>query len=563
VVLSIFHGGYAPAAWGWTALLAFWICILVLAFRSEQLVDYGAVALVGGFVAVAGWTALSATWSRSVPRTMLELERDLVYVALATAVLLLCNSAGRWQLIWGLCAGLVVVAGLAVVVYLASTPRVDTTQGYLLFSPVGYANALGGLVALAVPLLAAFAAYDPRRVVRGAAGASVAVSTIALFLTQNRAGFIGLGVAFVVWFSRTDAPARALAATLELAVPVGVALVAIKLLGLFDTHRQVADVAGRRVGAGAIVAFAVIVSAFVAARLTRLGLPRARVVYRAQIGAVAAALLACLAVCLALIGAGNRAQYWRVAWHSFEKHLLLGTGAGTFDEQWLRYRGTGLSVQDAHSLYLETLSELGAVGLLLLLALLAIPIVVSRRTRDPLTTACLAAYCAFLVHAGFEWDWEMPVVIVSGLVLASVLVRSRAGGTALALRRVGRFTGAVAVAFLAAFALVALVGNSDVIGAERQIARGDFGAAAVQATRATRLLPWSSEPWIVIADVHARSSDAAGSRAALRQAIARDSGDWSLWFRLAAVSHGNERAVALRRAVALNPGLFSSAEPGS
>src|SRR6266566_1064142 len=53
VVLSLFHGGYAPAAWGWTALLGFWISILVLAFRSEQVVDRAAVALVGGFAAVA------------------------------------------------------------------------------------------------------------------------------------------------------------------------------------------------------------------------------------------------------------------------------------------------------------------------------------------------------------------------------------------------------------------------------------------------------------------------------------------------------------------------------
>jgi Flp pilus assembly protein TadD len=110
---------------------------------------------------------------------------------------------------------------------------------------------------------------------------------------------------------------------------------------------------------------------------------------------------------------------------------------------------------------------------------------------------------------------------------------------------------------------MALVGNSDVVAAERQIAQGDLGAAAAQATRATHVLPWSSEPWLVIADVHARGSDQAGARAALRQAIARDSADWSLWFRLAAVSHGNERAVALRRAAVLDPGFFSTTGQGS
>jgi hypothetical protein len=176
---------------------------------------------------------------------------------------------------------------------------------------------------------------------------------------------------------------------------------------------------------------------------------------------------------------------------------------------------------------------------------------------------CLASYCAFLVHAGFEWDWEMPVVTVSGLVLASALVRSRVKATGFALRRVARRAGIVAVAVVAAFAVVALVGNSAVVSAEQQIAQGHLQAAAARATWATHLLPWSSEPWLVIADARARSLDQEGSRVALRKAIARDDADWALWFRLAAASHGNERAVALRRAVALDPGLFSGVGVGS
>jgi len=368
---------------------------------------------------------------------MLELERDLVYVAVATAVLVLCTSEDRSQLVWGLCAGLVVVVGLAVALYLASTPEVDATQGYLLFRPVGYANALGGLLVLALPPLVAFAAHDPRPAIAAVARASVVVSAVALYLTQNRAGYIALAVAFVVWISRTDAPARAFATTFALTILVGTALTAIKLLDLFDTHRQVADLGARRITAGVVVAAA----AALATRLPRFGVPGVRVGRRAQIRGVIAAACAGIAFCVALFGSGSRAQYWRVAWHTFEKHLLLGTGAGTFDEQWLRYRGSGLSVQDAHNLYLETLAELGVVGLLLLVAVLALPIVVSRRTRDPLTTACLAAYCAFLVHAAFEWDWEMPVVTVSGLVLASVLVRSGTGGEGFALHGLARGRG--------------------------------------------------------------------------------------------------------------------------
>jgi hypothetical protein len=156
----------------------------------------------------------------------------------------------------------------------------------------------------------------------------------------------------------------------------------------------------------------------------------------------------------------------------------------------------------------------------------------------------------------------MPVVTVSGLVLASVLVRSGTDGKRFALRGVARVAGIGAAAVVAAFAVAALVGNTDVVAAERQIAKGDLQAATAQANRARKLLPWSSEPWLVIADVRARSFDQAGSRVALREAIARDAADWALWFRLAAASHGSERAVALRRAIALDPRLLSGVGSG-
>jgi O-antigen ligase len=554
VGLSLVHGGYAPAAWGWTALLGFWATLLGLVFQSDRRVDRAGVALVGGVGAVAGWTALSSTWTQSVPRTMLELERDLVYVAIAAAVLLLCDSSDRSQLMCGLGGGLVVVIASAVGLYFASAPELDATQGYLLFRPIGYANALGGLVALAFPLVVPLAAHDARRAVASAAGAAAVVLAVALYLTQNRSGYLAVGVALVVWLTRTHAPVR-----FSVAIPAGLAVTAVSLLDLFDTHRQIADIAERRIGAAAIVVALAAVAFVLAPRMHRLTVPSAWVTRGARVAAV----LAGIALCRALVGFGDRAQYWRVARRAFEQHPLLGTGAGTFDEQWLRYRGIGVSVRDAHNLYLETVSELGVVGLVLLVALLALPIVVSRRARDPLTTACLASYCAFLVHAAFEWDWEMPVVTVSGLLLASVLVRSRASASEVALGRLARFAGAAAVAVVAAFAVVTLVGNTDVVAAERLMAGGDVQGAAAHANRARQLLPWASEPWLVIADTRARSFDEAGARASLRAAIALDGADWALWFRLAAASRGNERDVALRRAIALNPRLVSGVGPGS
>src|SRR5207248_11780267 len=82
VVLAWFHGWYAPVAWGWAALVGFWVVILVLLVQAPHELDRAGVALLGALAAVVVWTGASATWSLSAPRTMLEVERGLVYVAL-------------------------------------------------------------------------------------------------------------------------------------------------------------------------------------------------------------------------------------------------------------------------------------------------------------------------------------------------------------------------------------------------------------------------------------------------------------------------------------------------
>jgi hypothetical protein len=35
--------------------------------------------------------------------------------------------------------------------------------------------------------------------------------------------------------------------------------------------------------------------------------------------------------------------------------------------------------------------------------------------------AAVGAYAAFLVHAGLDWDWELPAVVVAGLCCAGAV----------------------------------------------------------------------------------------------------------------------------------------------
>ncbi len=69
-----------------------------------------------------------------------------------------------------------------------------------------------------------------------------------------------------------------------------------------------------------------------------------------------------------LSSSGRTVQY-RVAFHEFAQHRLFGSGAGTYERYWTKARPIGTwKIRDAHSLYVETLGELGLVGLSLLAA---------------------------------------------------------------------------------------------------------------------------------------------------------------------------------------------------
>jgi O-antigen ligase len=127
---------------------------------------------------------------------------------------------------------------------------------------------------------------------------------------------------------------------------------------------------------------------------------------------------------------GRRPGYWRAALSEYRAHPALGDGAGAFGRYWLQHPSADPGVQgtrDAHSLYIETLAELGPVGLALLLVALGAPLAALPRARSPAVPAAAGAYVAYLVHAGVDWDWEMPAVTLAALLCAAgVLVASRA-----------------------------------------------------------------------------------------------------------------------------------------
>jgi hypothetical protein len=255
------------------------------------------------------------------------------------------------------------------------------------------------------------------------------------------------------------------------------------------------------------------------------------------------------------ISGSSRSDYWRVAWHDVEDHPLLGSGAGSYERRWLARRPADLPVRDAHSLYLETLAELGPLGLLLLLGALGAPLVAAVAARaHPLVPPALAAYCCYLVHAGVDWDWEMPAVTLAGLSAgAALLVAARPTDTTRGLspRLLASVVGA-ACAVLVLTAL-ALVGNQALDRSAAALDRTDPDEAKRQARRAVRWTPWASEPWRLLGEAQLAEGDVAAARTSFRRGLAEDNRSWELWLDLGLASDGPERRRAFDRASALNP----------
>ncbi|HSP73947.1 MAG TPA: hypothetical protein VLN26_16350, partial [Gaiellaceae bacterium] len=208
----------------------------------------------------------------------------------------------------------------------------------------------------------------------------------------------------------------------------------------------------------------------------------------------------------------------------------------------------------AHNLYLETLAELGPVGLALLLAFVgAIAAAAVRARRSPFAAAGTAGFAAFAVHAAVDWDFQIVAVSLAGLLCAAALLVAAREPEAAALSSRRRGAAIVALLGLAAVAIAVQVGNSALANGRAALDRGALGSAQSLARRAHRWQPWSYEPWQLLGETSSAAGDLAGARRSFRRAIELDRRNWSLWYDLAQVTTGAARKAALAEASRLNP----------
>ncbi|MGI8421108.1 MAG: O-antigen ligase family protein [Gaiellaceae bacterium] len=332
-----------------------------------------------------------------------------------------------------------------------------------LWGPAGPALRTMPLVALYAGALLAAEWVDGDRLLVALAGALTLVCAAAL--SGGAAGLSG---------SRLDWPVT---------YANGLGLVAVSGVLLAPVLRgRLALAAGAICGVAAVLTFsrnALLVGVAAAFLLPRFRIPR-RVALAAAIPLVVLAAVLAHPVAarfaapapdehdarrLLDVSGHGRSALWRSAWHEARAHPLAGGGAGS----WARsaIADTHSLAEPAHSLPLETFAELGAVGLALLLAFLALAL----RGTSP---TALAVVAAFALHSLTDWDWQLPAATLPAIVAAGAARRSLPAGLPIA-------AGALVVGILCGL--------------------HGLGAALLEQGRPQpRLLPYDARPWAELGD---------------------------------------------------------------
>jgi hypothetical protein len=556
-----------------------------------------AAAALAGF---AGWVLASRLWSQAPGRALLEFDRALLYLL----ILVLFGSVPRGpatlpRMLRGLAAGIFVVcvAGLLSRLLPHVWPTAPNVANQRLSFPLTYWNTMGLLAAIGIVLCLHLASSrDERPLVRALGAGAVPLLATTLYFTFSRGGIlVGItGVALYVALARPGRLPGGLLATVPTSAVAVVAAYRADLLASFHPATAAAAAQGAHVawivGACALAA----ATARMALRLLerRAVAPRAlsatgRRLARATVGGL---IVAAIAVAL-LAGAphyfagqyrqfirgapisatdlrgrltdpssNERSKLWRVAFATFGDAPIGGTGAGSYQLQWERRRREAQNVIDAHSLYFEVPAELGIVGLaLLVIALGTIIIGLARRIRGRhggRYAACLAGVLVWAIHAGFDWDWEMPVATAWVFAVGGAALAARDGVVPRsAVPRGARAAIAACLVVVGILPTLVMLSQGRLQRSADALARGDCRVATEAARSSISALGSRRAPYEILGYCDIKAGRPRSAVAAMSQAVDRDPNSWESHYGLAIARGyaGLDPLPQARRAMRLNP----------
>jgi O-antigen ligase len=556
----------------------------------------------GGLTLFAVWTLASAGWSHSASRALVEFDRALLYVGVLALVGSRARTPGALPAVlrW-VAAAIAVACAAALLTRLlpATFPAGENINNERLGFPLTYWNAMGVFAALGLVLALHFTATDRERPwVRVVAASTLPVIAVTLYFTFSRGG-IGAAAVGVVAYLIAAHPRSLLGALPAGGVPTAIA---VKVAYGADLLARADYASPAAAGQGRTVLWTVLACAAAAAALRAAVLPLDRRLARIPVtrtqrlrAYAAAAAVAVVAVAgasvafdlpgrlsaqrdefsrsgflpgtadlrnrLTQVGSNGRIELWRVAREERAAQPFHGTGAGTYRLEWERKRpAPPTQVNDAHSLYLEVLGELGWVGFLALGVAVLTPLLVAARRlagrRRHVHAAFLAASLTLLLHAGVDWDWEMPVLFVWFFGAAGALLAApRAARAGREMGNVGRVLGGLACLLVAVTPITVALSQSRLNTAVAALSARDCGRAVDDALGSLHWVGLRPEPFEVLGWCDLRGGQAKLGLDAMRAAESRDPGNWEYAYGVAVAQAlaGQDPRAAAQRALERNP----------
>lgn len=603
VYLGYSSGGYFPPAIGTACVVLAIALVLRLTLAERPLEGFGGPAALaaGALALLAVWTIASSAWSDAPGRALLDFDRVLLYLLLFAFVASFPRSPESTRhLFLGLGAGgTVVCLGALLTRVLPESFAVDLpVLPQRLSYPISYWNGLGLLAVLTIVAAVHFTCSEKEHpAIRIGAAALVPLLATTLYFTFSRAS-IAVVVAALLAYMLLARP-RGLAAGALAVLPVS--LIALKLAYdadlLASTDPTTAGAADQGRDLALVLLACSLGAAGIRLLLIRTGFDSR--LERVEIRRETRRLATGVAVGVLLLGAvgswvafdlgdridrqyerfkegdslgrdsdardrltdvGNngRIDHWEEALDSWHREKLKGQGAGTYELTWARYRPVEFTVLDGHSLYLETMSELGLAGLvLLLLALGTILVGLVLRVRGPdrpLWAALLVATATWVVFAAQDWVWELPAVTLWPVVLGAAAL-ARTAGSSGGLPRLARVVGALMVLALAVTPGLAGISHARLQEGVSAFKRGDCNRAIDNALSSTSAISSRPEPYAILAFCDVRLGKVDLAERMMRDAVDRDPENWTYRYGLALVlgAAGKDPRPEMAKARELNP----------
>jgi hypothetical protein len=606
--------------------IAVWWAILLgvgLGFLPRARLDRGVLVVGALLAAFALETFASVFWATDAAGAFDEFDRTALYLGLFVLVALSVRQGelGRW--VDGIAVGLAGIAGVALLSRLFPdlfSPRglpefLPSTATRLSF-PIGYWNGLGILMGMAVPPLLHMTVTGRSPLRRGLGVGLVPILACVVYFTSSRGGVLTGLVGTVVFLAAADRRWEVLGAVVAAGVGsvLAVAVLAPRTELVNGPLSSDAAHSQGRVAALLVLGCCLLSAAtyLMAARLLGERRRPSPLVGRIVLGV---ALLALVGAAVALhpvrrfdefkripgegaavpggdfvrshLLSGNgsgRWQFWSAAVEEFKSDPLAGRGAASYEAWWAKHATFTHFIRNAHSLYLETLGELGLIGFLLIGGAFVgtIAIGVRRVARAgprerPTLAALTAVFVGFAFGAAIDWVWQITAIAGVGIVAMALVAaaeappREPAANVREPAERTVRFALGAA-ALVCAWVVIcaeAIPWLASIKLSESQAAvrRGDGDAAFTAAVDAKRIQPWAASPYLQLALVEEASGHLASARRWVGDAIDRDPQNWRLWLvaaRLETKAGDIETAArTLDHAASLNPRspLFADLAP--